>query len=265
MNNITFDELKVPRLPQKMTEPAEGYFLASLQIFGLFNFVVNTVISGDYMTYIAKKALAGEEIEKEIDPAILASKEPGPRTFQLRKYRQELLQAIFSRIVDNFEVYLVDILREVLKQKPEILRSRQQNITLEYLLQFQKIEDLIQDIIERKVNSLSYKGFLDIKQWYEEKGIPLIVDKEHSQGVVEIIAMRNIIVHNRGRVDEKYLRAIPTSSIKIGELRELSVDYLFSTLSILNTIVSETDHEIAQKFDLVTNFENKTFTNFESS
>lgn len=161
-----------------------------------------------------------------------------------------MLQAFFARSVDNFEVYLVDIVREVLRQKPEILRSRQQSITLEYALAFSSIDELIQDVIEGKVNSLSYKGYSELEQWCAEKGIPLVVRPENRPAIIELIATRNIIVHNRGRVDEKYLRTAPTSAYRLGDLRRLEVDDLFNAIAILNMAVSATDQAIAQKFNL---------------
>ena len=112
---------------------------------------------------------------------------------------------------------------------------------------------LVQDIIEGKVNSLSYKGFSELEQWYEEKGIPLVVENETRQTIAELIAMRNIIVHNRGRIDERYIRTIPATTYKIGQLRDLEVDDLFKAVAVLNIVVSATDHEIARKFGLKTN------------
>ena len=133
--------------PERVTRPALAYFKASSRNLGLFHFVIDTVLTGDYVVHIAKRALDGKELDKDTDAATLARQEPGPRTKQLRKYSQELLEAFFVRFVDNFEVYLADILRGVLRQRPEILRSRQQTVTLEYVLQFPSIDDLIQDII----------------------------------------------------------------------------------------------------------------------
>lgn len=252
MDNTASEESVIQKPPEKVTSPAADYFQTSFRNLSLFHFVIDTVLSGDFAAHIARQALDGQELDKEIDPATLARKEPRPRTRQLREYRQELLQAFFARFVDNFEVYLVDILREVLRQKPEILRTRQQTVTLEYLLQFPSIDDLVQDVIEGKVNSLSYKGFSELEQWYAEKGIPLVVKTEDRQAIVELIATRNIIVHSRGRIDERYLRTVPASTYKIGELRKLEVDDLFTALSILNTIVSAIDQEIARKFNLET-------------
>ena len=131
-----------PGPPERVTGPASDYFKTSYRNLGLFSFVIDTVLTGDYVVHIASRALDGKELDKQIDPADLAKKEPGPRTKQLRKFAQELLEAFFVRFVDNFEVYLSDILREVLRKKPDILRSRQQTVTLEHVLQFPTIDDL---------------------------------------------------------------------------------------------------------------------------
>lgn len=68
--------------------------------------------------------------------------------------------------------------------------------------------------------------------------------------VVEIAATRNVVVHNRSRIDERYLRAVPTSGAKAGELRELTVDYLFEAKELLFTIVAQTDEAVACKYGL---------------
>ena len=68
-----------------------------------------------------------------------------------------------TRIVDNFQVYLTEIIRMVLRKRPEILSGRKQEISLGYILDFNSIESLTQDIIEAKVNSLSYDGFVKLK------------------------------------------------------------------------------------------------------
>lgn len=50
--------------------------------------------------------------------------------------------------------------------------------------------------------------------------------------LIEIIATRNIITHNRGLIDEKYLRTVNCSDYKFGERRELEVEYFFYVLHV---------------------------------
>jgi hypothetical protein len=85
--------------------------------------------------------------------------DPGTNINALREMRQELLELFFENAVNNFETYIVPILREVLRKRPEILRTREQQVNVEYVLKFHSIQELTNDLIEGKVNSLSYEGF----------------------------------------------------------------------------------------------------------
>jgi hypothetical protein len=105
-------------------------------------------------------------------------------------------------------------------------------------------------VIERKVNSLSYEGFSALQKWCEEKGIQIKVPTARVLAVVEVIATRNIIAHNRGLVDERYIRAVRTSSFKIGNSRILDADDLFRAHALLNEVVFETDKAARNKFGL---------------
>ncbi len=237
--------------PPMVTYSAQDYFRASFRNFGLFGFLADTILVGDFMVHRLREIIDDNKFETKIDPTTLARKSPGPRTRQLRKYGQELIEAFLVRLVDSFQVYLSDILREVLGKRPEILRSREPTVSLDYLLQFAKMEDLQQDLIDSKVNGLSYKGFDELERWYSKKGIPLEVGSERLE-VVELIATRNAIVHNRGRIDARYLKAVPKSAYKVGDMRKLEVEYLLNALSILNNVVSKSDGRIAEKFGLET-------------
>jgi hypothetical protein len=102
-----------------------------------------------------------------------------------------------------------------------MLRTAQPTLSLEYVLQFQTIDALAQDVIEAKVNSLSYQGFPELEAWCDKKGIPLVVPEGEREAVSELIATRNLITHNRGRVDERYLRNVRQSRYRIGDKRTL--------------------------------------------
>lgn len=121
------------------------------------------------------------------------------------------LELFLSRLIDNFQCYVVSIIREVLNVQPRILVNSQPALSLEYIFQFQSVEELQSDLVEAKVNDISYQGFLKLKQWCSEKNIPIITESEIESKLVELISIRNIIVHNRGVIDKKYLRSHPDS------------------------------------------------------
>lgn len=236
--------------PERGTSALLEYYWASSCDFRLFSFLIDTVLTGDFVAHIASQALDGKGKDDSISPADLARTNPGSRTKVLRQSRQELIEMFYSRAVDNFQIYVVEIIRAVLRKKPQILSARRQELTLGYILQFDSIEALAHDIVEGKVNSLSYEGFGELEAWCQSKGIPLVVPDGRRDDVVELIATRNLIVHNRGVVDSRYLKAVAGSKFKVGEKRTLEVDDLFHSMDLLNRVVSVSDASISGKFDL---------------
>ncbi|MDY0409726.1 hypothetical protein [Paracerasibacillus soli] len=78
----------------------------------------------------------------------------------------------------------------------------------------------------------------------------MTVDRDLKSKLKEFIAIRNIIVHNRCIVDEKYLRVAPQSKYKKGSIRKLDVDDLYEAINIFSEIVKHTDKKSIEKFNL---------------
>lgn len=259
-------EHDIPKRPRTATSAATAYFEAANRDLSLFHFVIETVLATDYVAFIAKRALdesderarqrAGgitssvkPEVQK-ISPSELAVTNPGTRTKELRRQRQLLLEMFVARATDNFNRFLVDLIREVLEKQPSILKSRQQSLTIEDILQHTSIDELIRSIIESKVNALSYEGFEQTRDWCGSRGIPLEVADDDLPTLVEGIATRNLIAHSRCVVDEKYVRSVRNTPFKAGELRKLEVDDLFGLLVLFDRVVIATDKTAAKKFKL---------------
>ncbi len=236
--------------PDSGTSALLEYFWTSICDRRLFSFVIDVVLRGDFVAYVAKQALDGKEDYKNISPAELAQSSPGSATRSLRQSSQELLEVFLSRAVDNFEVYLVDVIRLALHKQPRILSDRKQELTLGHILKFDSIEALSRDIIEGKLNALSYEGFGKLEAWCQGRSIPLVVPDGQRTNIVELIALRNIIVHSRGVVDERYRSAVPASAFKVGDKRELDIDDLFRAIGLLDSVVTFTDNAVAGKFGL---------------
>ncbi len=238
--------------PSFVTAPGRHYFDYAFETLSLFHFVIDLSLHSDYAAFVAKEVLEYREAPEGLTPADLASKNPGPRTRFIRKRSQALLETILTRMVDGFNTYMSDIIRAVLWAKPEILRSQQQ-VRLDYVLKFASFEQLREDLVDRKVLDLGYKGFHDLDEWCQSRlGIASISADGASDELTELIETRNAISHARGRVGPKYLRLVPNSSFKLGEVRTLSVDYLYASARLLFNTVADIDKEIASKFGLST-------------
>jgi uncharacterized protein YutE (UPF0331/DUF86 family) len=230
------------------TISCKKFFEALHKDLGFFDFILTVVANMDYASYLARSALEDKEpIYK--NPNELVADEPGKMTKTLRKYRQEILEMFFCRVIDNFQNYLVDVITEILKVKPYILSSKEPTISMEQILNKGSIEELLQEIIESKVNSLSYKGFKTINEWCKKKGIPLEVS-DKLDIMVEFIALRNIIVHNRTIIDKKFISTVKRTDLKIGEKFKITTDYFFEAIKVINQVVIRTDRKILEKFNL---------------
>lgn len=237
--------------PERGSQALLEYYWASRCELRLLNLLVDSVIAGDYVVRVIGGVLNKQtSVRKDLTPAALAEEDPGPRTIALRQSRQELLEMMLGRAVDNFQVYLVQVIRDVLHKKPAILSARKQELSLGYILQFDTIESLTLDIIEAKVNSLSYEGFGDIAEWCDDRGIPLVIPDGFRDQIVELIAARNLIVHNRGFVDARYKSVVPTTDFAIGSKRTIEIDDLFAAHQLLSRVVCLSDSAIAGKFHL---------------
>ncbi|MEH2534395.1 hypothetical protein V1277_006310 [Bradyrhizobium sp. AZCC 1588] len=235
--------------PTRGTSALHAYSSASITDLRFFSFICDTVVSSDYIAHVARQALDGVEL-KEKEPGELAQSAPGRRTQFLRQNSQALLEMFIARLVDNFQKYLVDLIREILRSKPTMLSTRLQTMTLEDVLKHDSIEGLVHDVIERRVNTLSYDGFAELQKWCAERGIEIKVAPSKRDSIVELISTRNIIAHNRGFVDERYLRSVRNAKFNVGDCRKLEVDDLFNGLKLLNEVVFETDSKARRKFGL---------------
>lgn len=216
----------------------------------LFSFTVDVVLRGDYVSHVAAQALAGNNLDKSLTPADLAKTQPGVLTTRLRQSSQEFLEMFVCRGVDNFQKYLVDVIRLALHKQPKILSERKQELSLGHILKFDSIEALARDIIESKISALSYEGFGDIEQWCQSKSIPIVVPHGKTAEVVELLALRNIIVHARGVVDDRYKSAVPSTTLEVGRKRELSIDDFITGMQLLSQVAGLTDAAIAGKFGI---------------
>lgn len=174
----------------------------------------------------------------------------GPYGLTLKKYSQPFLRMLVCQLVDNFSTYLSEVMREVLHAKPELLRSAEQ-VRVDYVLQFSSVEELTADLIDRKVADLSYRGFTELDKWFSEKlGLPLVDTEVSRANLIEVIETRNVFVHNRGIIGEKYCRNVTNSSLSLGQIRTIDLDYLIHAFEVLLGCGHSLDEKLGAKFSL---------------
>jgi hypothetical protein len=113
------------------------------------------------------------------------------------------------------------------------------------------LENSHEDLIERKVQELSYKGYSDLEEWWKDRiGVPLVPSDKSRAALALLLELRNAIVHNRGRAGARYMRTVNPTGVTIGEQIIVSESYVNNALGFVTGVVSELDHAVAEKYQL---------------
>src|SRR5271166_2094513 len=124
---------KIHSRPPSGTAAANIYYDSTERDMGFFGFILDLTLKLDFVAFVGKRALDHQPWE-DSDPVSLASSKPGKYTKYLRENSQLFLELFLVRMVGNFQKYLVDILREILRKEPAILKSKDSSLTLETIL-----------------------------------------------------------------------------------------------------------------------------------
>jgi hypothetical protein len=176
--------------------------------------------------------------------------EVGDRLFSITSHEHFYGQMCYARTIDNILSYFKEILGEVILKKPQILKSKEAE-RLDFILNFNTIEELILAVVEKKVEQLFYGGINDIKAFFNDRlGIQLFKTDIDEKAFSLAVKNRNLIVHNRGIVNKNYIKDFPEFQPLEGESLSFEYGDLSSNNVLFNNFIALLDYEIASKFDL---------------
>ncbi len=170
--------------------------------------------------------------------------------FDNKTYERFFGQMAFSRSIDNFISYFKEILSEIIMTNPNILKSKEKE-RLDFILNFDSLDELHKAISEKKIEELFYKGINDIEKFFNDRlNLKLFKNEEDKMGINYIIKQRNLIVHNRGQISKEFVKEFPDRHSDHG----LYLFYSYKDISALNLLLQnflvDLDEEITRKFSL---------------
>ncbi len=142
-------------------------------------------------------------------------------------------------LISNFEEFLKNVLSVVFTSKPEALKSTKQ-ISVEEVINSGTMPELLEKIIEHEVNDILDEGIDKYEKFLEDRfGVPLSTDSDWTK-FKEKFYRRNLLVHNNGIVNKKYISLSKYS----GSEKQLTIDndYLVESLDLslkFSKIISE--------------------------
>lgn len=174
------------------------------------------------------------------------------KLFDVRTFEIFYGQMCFARTIDNALTYFKEILSEIVIKKPQILKSKETE-RLDFILNYETIEELQIAIAEKKIESLFYAGFDKIETFFKERiGVSLFETDEQKNDFNIAILSRNLIVHNRGIVSKEYLNKNQNTGLTEGEVIHSTYENISKlNISIIN-FIARLDKLLSEKFSLDT-------------
>lgn len=171
-------------------------------------------------------------------------------TKHVQLYQPLLLQMLLARGVDNYLIYLSELLALIFRTKPKMLKSGEM-VTYEMILQYDTMDELIAGLVEERVNALSFKGLGPLIDDISKRfGFNLFDQVDDRERAIRLVDLRNIIVHNRAVVDRKFLARQSEGQVHLGDRVELDVHEVFRELDFLTRSAFDIDKRAADKFKL---------------
>jgi len=169
-------------------------------------------------------------------------------TRKLSIYYRLLTEMAFCRAVDNYLIYLTDLLELIFLARPEALRSKEE-VRLDFVLAAPTRAKLIKALFDRKVNQLSYQGMRDLAVFLSERLSFELFDRAASLSrAILLVEIRNVVTHNRGIVNDTFLRRVPDSQFPTGKQIKMSIGEVKDHIAFLAKSVSVIESRAHDKF-----------------
>jgi len=176
-------------------------------------------------------------------------------TFNMHYLEEKFLKILdLERLLLEFElIYLFviiealmsDLLRIIYQAKPESLKSNNQ-ITHEDIINLGNWEKIIGKLIQNKVYNLGRLSLNNKLDEFEKIGLDNIKSDIDIEFLEKITKIRNLIVHDGGKVNQEYYNLYPDT--KIGNLVPIDLEIIGKANEQFDKIVTNTRKDILKKF-----------------
>lgn len=230
--------------PDRVTEPCLTYMARIMELREFISF---------YFTFVKSSTELGKLIPPE---ARATGGEAGPKvlTYNFSAHRQFFNEVILSRAVESFDLYVTTILRDIFLSKPVLLKS-EGKLDIASVIDAGSYEDLIWQIVEKRVLELSYSSLSDLRHFIQSRtNIDLFPSADAFEMALVASEVRNLIAHNDCRVNDLFRRKTGGVGLglQISDSGRILIDdeWIRRACYALDGIVFRFDELVGEKFDV---------------
>lgn len=248
-------EVRTPYFPQPAqlcSYPLYLFLWDYYKVLDLFFFTVHLATRSDEAETVINKALrtiaASEEEKKRYEVGEVS------RNFEkMADFSSLNSKNITNNIVDAFLWYISTMIQESMKKRPELIKSGE-TIKIEEVFEYKSRRDLVNYLIDRKINSLSYGGMKAIETFIQESlGVDVFHEDEQRTLMKIFIEIRNVNAHNRGRANRLFMKRInkdPRFKFEEGKTTFLDYDKIVLLSDVCVNTALSLDKQISKKFKI---------------
>jgi hypothetical protein len=217
-------------------EQSESYYVSS----------VGTPEYDRYWKYSHKQirlglvALEGIDAKKQQDDWDLDDSEED----DLRRYIDE---CVLVRAVDNFQAYVVELLSKIFSQRPEMIAGNK--IDARAIFEISDIRDLKRYAVEEMATKYSFMNVVDLDTELRSKfAFGLFQTKIRKIRIKRIVEIRNLVVHNRGIINNTFMKKTGSRYDTLGTL--VKFPHPVIVIKYLDSAAIDIDRHANEKFTL---------------
>ncbi|MEK9842869.1 hypothetical protein [Thalassospira sp.] len=234
-------------------EPPEMLTTSCLSYMGRIMELRNFV--GFYFSFVK----ASSKIKSIFDEAPTIPKPETDEELQVVEYnfsvhRQFVNEIMLSRAVETFDLYILNILREIFQVKPEILKSSKK-LDAATLIELRTPEEIIMFLAESQLNELGYEPLHDLCRWVKERTSLDVFKSDLIFDTAQIATeIRNLIAHNDCQANTVIAKRLgrKMSELEVSETGKIIVsdEFVRKCCYTLDGVVFDFDEAVASKFDV---------------
>lgn len=159
------------------------------------------------------------------------------REVEMRERQADILYSgALMLLVTYFENLISGILKKDFVKHPERIALNEKSVSYKQLIDYGDIEGIKEYLIDQEVTNMMYGSLADWKNFFEKK-IKLSISfwGRNFNTMQEIMARRNLFVHNNGIINTIYLNLIQnkTDTNRLGDSIEINREYIDKAINIL--------------------------------
>ncbi len=156
-------------------------------------------------------------------------------------------ETVFTRLVDNFQSYIVEIITRAFDENPSMIVNHKIDGSLAF--SFSDIHELRIAVIEHMATKYSYLNVVDLDAELRSRfGFFLFPNRITKLRLRRIIEIRNLIVHNRSKINRKFMDAAGSKFDVYGQLVRLGNTRIMDRY--LTNLAAEIDQRAREQFKL---------------